>query len=102
MKKSYWMGVTTHTENQRRAVLSWFGAVCHGMTVEKAEILCDIETDREKKIKAVVRNDDGKRYLATRTVGGKTYTVTLAPIREKVAAVAGLGGESAANERTPN
>ena len=79
MKKSYWMTVTTHTDRQKEAVLSWFSGVCTGMTVESAKILCDIETDREKKIKAIVRDTDGQRYTATRTTG-KNYTVTLAKV----------------------
>jgi hypothetical protein len=79
MKKSYWMNVTTHTERQRAAILSWFGGVCEGMTVESAKVLCDTATDREKKLKAVVVDKDGKRHVASRTVGGKTYSITLSP-----------------------
>jgi hypothetical protein len=74
--KSYWMGVTIHTVNKRQAVLSWFGDLCRDMTVESAEVLCDKQTDREKKLKAVVVDAQGNRRLATRTFG-KTYTMSL-------------------------
>lgn len=77
MKKSYWMAVATRTERSKKAVLSWFSPVCDGMTVESAEVLCDIETDREKKIKAVMVDTNGKRKIATRTMG-KNYTISLA------------------------
>lgn len=80
MSKSYWMGVATHTDRQRQAVLSWFSGLCDGMTVASAEVLCDKETDREKKLKAVVVDANGKRHLASRTFGGKTYSMSLSPM----------------------
>jgi hypothetical protein len=80
MSKSYWVVVTTRTDRQQQAMLSWFNGMCDGMKIESAEVLCDKETDREKKIKAVVVDTDGRRHVATRTLGGKTYTVSLSPM----------------------
>ncbi len=65
--KSYWCGVSVHTDRDKAAVRSWFSPLCDEMRVESAEILCDIETDREKKIRAVVVDGNGKRHVATRT-----------------------------------
>jgi hypothetical protein len=76
MAKSYWQTVSTDSERSKAAALSWVSPLCDGMTVEKAEILCDIKTDREKKIKVIARDTDGTRFLATRTLGRKTYSVT--------------------------
>ena len=77
MPKSYWSGVSIHGERSQAAVKSWFSPLCDDMTVEKAEILCDIETDREKKIRAVMVDPSGKRHIATRTKGGRTYSISL-------------------------
>jgi hypothetical protein len=74
--KSYWMPVNVRTVSAKRAVLSWFDGLCRDMTVESAEVLCDKQTDREKKLKAVVVDAQGNRRLATRTFG-KTYTMSL-------------------------
>lgn len=74
--KSYWMGVSTDGEKSKAAVRSWFSPLCDKMTVESAEILCDVETDREKKIRAVMVDENGKRHIATRTKG-RTYSISL-------------------------
>jgi hypothetical protein len=79
-KKSYWMPVLADTPHRQTAILSWFRPLCDGYTVESAEILCDIETDREKKIRAVVRDQKGNRKLATRTLGGRQSTIKLQSI----------------------
>lgn len=80
-KKSYWQKMFVGTDAAKDACLSWFSPVCDGMTVESAEVLCDIETDREKKVKAIVRDQDGTRRLATRSLGGKNFTISLVAIR---------------------
>jgi len=46
------------------------------MTVESAEILCDCETDREKKIRAVMVDESGKRHIAVRTKG-RNFSISL-------------------------
>lgn len=76
MSKSTWMGVSVSDECSQRAVLSWFSPLCEGMTVEKAEVLCDNETDREKKIRVFVVDKDGKRHIAVRT-NGRNYSISL-------------------------
>ena len=77
MSKSYWLDVYIGTPNAKAAVKSWFAPLCDDMTPESAEILCDKITDREKKLRAVMVDKDGKRRTATRTKGGKTFSVTL-------------------------
>lgn len=74
--KSYWMVVHTGTDSAKANVRSWFSPLCDKMTVESAEILCDVETDREKKIRAVMVDAAGKRHIATRTKG-RTYSISL-------------------------
>lgn len=77
MAKSYWSPVASDGERHQRAILSWFGVLCEGMAVEKAEILCDMETDREKKIRAFVVDKDGKRRVAVRAKNKGGYTISL-------------------------
>ncbi len=80
-KKSYWQTVSLDSERSRAATLSWFKPLSDGMTPYKAEILCDIETDDEKKIRAFVRrDDDGRHFKLERTLGGKRYSMTRSPI----------------------
>lgn len=76
--KSYWSSVCCNSDRDRQAVLSWFSPLCDGMTPIKAEILCDIETDREKKIRALMRDDQGRERWAVRTKGARTYSISLA------------------------
>lgn len=76
MSKSTWMPVSVDGEHSQAAVKSWFSPLCDAMTVESAEILCDNETDREKKIRALMVDKDGKRRWAIRTTG-RNYSITL-------------------------
>lgn len=76
-KKSTWMGVSLHGERSKANVMSWFGLVGENMTPYEAEVLCDNETDIEKKVRVrVIDPDDGKKYELVRTLGAKTYTIT--------------------------
>jgi hypothetical protein len=75
MKKSYWQSVSIHDDRSKEALHSWFRGMSEGMTPCKAEVLCDIETDREKKLRAIMTNSDGERYEFTRTVGAR-FTVS--------------------------
>lgn len=77
--KSEWSGVSVRTDRDKVAVKSWFGFLCKDMTPEKAEVLCDVETDREKKIRCIMVDAKGKKFLATRTLGGKTFNISLKP-----------------------
>ncbi len=61
----------------QEAVKSWFMGLGEGMTCESADVLCDRETDREKKLRAVMVGADGKRQLFTRTGGGKTFSICI-------------------------
>lgn len=76
MPKSYWMGVACSSDHQRNNIRTWFSPLCDDMTVERAEILCDAETDREKKIRAFVVDKTGKRFVAVRT-RGRNFTISL-------------------------
>lgn len=75
--KSYWQAVACSTPGHKEAIKSWFSPLCDDMTPENAEILCDRETDREKKIRATMIDKNGVRRVATRTKGGRTFSVTL-------------------------
>lgn len=81
-RKTYWMGVSTETDRDMAAVRGWFSPLCDSMTVESAEILCDIETDREKRIRAIMVDAEGKRRVATRTIGQK-YSISLKAAQER-------------------
>jgi site-specific DNA-cytosine methylase len=69
MSKSTWMGVGVDGERSQSAIRSWFSPLCDEMTIVKAEVLCDNETDREKKIRAFAVDKDGKKFVAVRTRG---------------------------------
>ena len=58
--------------------------MCHGLTPYKAEILCDIETDREKKIRAFMTDADNKHYQLERTLGARTFSVSRKIISDPV------------------
>lgn len=75
--KSYWMGVSTDNDRDKANVKSWFSPLCDKMTVESAEIMCDVATDREKKIRAVMVDENGKRRIAIRSKTKGGWSVTL-------------------------
>lgn len=76
MAKSYWQEACLDSPSAKEAVKSWFAPFCDGMTPYKAELLCDTETDREKKIRAFMTDADGRRYQFERTRGRKTFSIT--------------------------
>jgi hypothetical protein len=80
-KKSYWQSVFIGSDNAKEAVKSWFMPLCEGMTPYEADILCDIETDREKKIRARMIDAQGKRRLFERT-RGRNFTISVKRITE--------------------
>jgi len=86
--KSYWQSASVNGEKSKEAVKSWFGPLCEDLTPYKAEILCDIETDREKKIRAFMSDAEGKCYQLERTLGGRTFSVS----RKRIVAVVGNAG----------
>lgn len=75
--KSYWTPVACDSEGNKRAISSWFSPLCNGMEPIKADILCDIETDREKKIRVLMRQPDGTERLAIRSKRKGGFTITL-------------------------
>ncbi len=79
-RSSYWQEVYIDSPSAKEAVKSWFAPMCDGMTPYKAELLCDIETDCEKKIRALMTDQDGRKYQFERTRGGKTFSITRKPI----------------------
>lgn len=80
-KKSYWQAMSLSSDGDKEAAKSWFSMLCDDdMTPYKAEILCDIETDREKKLRVFMTDAAGKRYQFERTRGPKTFSITKKPI----------------------
>lgn len=73
--KSYWQSAYVGSDRAKDAVRSWFMPLCEGMTPYKAEILCDIETDREKKIRAFMTDGRGAKFKFERT-RGRTFSIS--------------------------
>lgn len=84
MKKSYWQSLSLSTARDRQAAATWFHPLSEGMTPYKAEILCDIATDANKKLRVLMKDGDGKAFKFERTYGRKRYTVTRKPIAAPV------------------
>lgn len=78
-RKSHWMSVFVGSDNAKAAVKSWFEPLCEGMTPYEADVLCDAETDREKKMRARMTDPDGKKFEFVRTTG-RRFTVTMKPL----------------------
>lgn len=74
--RSYWQSAYVGSDRAKHDVKSWFAPMCDGMTPYKAEILCDIDTDREKKIRAFMTDADNRHYQFERTLGSKTFLVS--------------------------
>lgn len=74
-KKSYWQEMSVQSDRDRTAIKSWFGVMAEGMTPYKAEVLCDIETDREKKIRAFMTDSANVHYQFERTKG-RNFSIT--------------------------
>ena len=69
MAKSYWQKMACSTDYDRAALKSWFDPWAEDLTPESAEILCDIETDREKKLRVIMVDKTGAKFRLTRTTG---------------------------------
>jgi len=76
VRKSYWMGISLSSQKSKEACKSWFAPLADEMTPYKAEILCDTETDREKKLRAFMTNAEGEKYKLERTLGKNNYTIS--------------------------
>ena len=75
--KSYWTPMCCETDRDRSAVKSWFSPLCDDMEPVEASILCDIATDREKKLRVVMRDKNGRRRVAVRSKRRSGWTITL-------------------------
>jgi hypothetical protein len=82
--KSYWQAIYMDSADAKASIQSWFAPMCEGMTPYKAEILCDIETDSEKKLRAFMIDVENKHYKFERTRGGKTFSISRKPVRTPV------------------
>lgn len=78
-RKSYWQSCFVDSDDAKDTVKSWFPVLSEGMTPYKAEILCDVETDAEKKLRAFMTDDENRRFVFTRTKG-KRFTISMCPI----------------------
>lgn len=77
--KTYWQRVVCD-DRSAPMILQWFSPLCDEMTPTKAEVLCDIVTDKERKFRVFLTDKDGKKKVATRTFG-RNYTVALSPAK---------------------
>ena len=78
--KSSWGGVCCTTEQDKAACRSWFSPMCDDMEPEKCEALTDNATDATKKLRAVMVDKRGRKFIATRTFG-KQFSIKLAPVK---------------------
>lgn len=72
--KSYWQSMVCETDSHKAAIKSWFGFCADGLTPEGADVLCDKETDREKKVRAIMVDASGVKFRLTRTMG-RNFTI---------------------------
>jgi hypothetical protein len=80
-KKSYWQAMGLSTLSDKQAAKSWFEPLCDDdMIPYKAEILLDVETDREKKLRVFMTDAAGRNYRFERTRGQKNFSITKTPL----------------------
>lgn len=89
LRKSYWTDCFIDSPRAQEAVKSWFGRLAEGLTITKAEILADVETDAEKKLRIFGVNAEGKQFrlIRVRTVRG--FSLAIKALPERAAPVAG-------------
>lgn len=80
MAKSYWQSMVCDGPRSHEAIKSWLSPMCDDMTPLKAEVLCDIATDKEKKLRVTLQDKSGKKLLAIRTFGKRSSSITLKPV----------------------
>jgi hypothetical protein len=84
-RKTYWQSCAVHDDRSRDAVKTWFAPLADEMIPYQADVLCDVETDRELKLRAYMTDACGKKWMHTRTRGGKRgYTTTMQPLEGEV------------------
>lgn len=79
-RKTYWQKCACDTPGSRDAIKSWFSPMSDGMIPYRAELLCDIETDAEKRLRAFMTNKAGQRFEFTRSRNGRNVNVSIKPI----------------------
>lgn len=77
--RSYWQGVSLYSDASKAALRSWFAPLADDMTPYKGEILCDVETDAEKKLRAFMTDSEGKRWQFTRMRNRGGYVIARKP-----------------------
>lgn len=88
--KASWGGICCTTERDKAACCSWFSPMCDNMTPEKCEVLTDTATDATKKLRAVMIDKRGRKFVATRTFG-KRFSIKLTPVKERAALTQDVG-----------
>lgn len=79
-RKTYWQSVSLRSERDRNAVSSWFHPLSNGLTPYKADVLCDVETDAEKKVRVFMRDGAGREFKLERRYGVRHTTMTRKPV----------------------
>ncbi len=90
-RKSYWLPMLVSSDRQKSACKSWFSPIADDLTPYRADVLCDLATDREKKVRAFMTDADGKHFHLERTRGGRTFSVSIKQVdapKDVVGAVA--------------
>jgi hypothetical protein len=77
--KSYWQAAYIGSDDAKAIVKSWFAPMCEGMVPYKADILCDVETDKEKKLRAFMTDDKNNHFKFERTRGANTFSISRKP-----------------------
>lgn len=78
-KKSYWQAMVVEGDRAQAAIRAWFAPLSEDMTAYKAEVLCDVKTDREKKLRAFMKDPQGKKFRFERTAG-RNYSISMVPL----------------------
>lgn len=76
-RRTYWQQCVSDTDRAKDAIKSWFSPMCEGMTPYKAEILCDVETDAEKRLRAFMVDEQGQHFAFTRSRSGRDIVVSM-------------------------
>lgn len=79
-RKTYWQSCVVRDDASKAAIKTWFAPLADKMIPYQADILCDVETDRELKLRAYMADERGQKYAFTRTRGGRTFTMTMQPL----------------------
>lgn len=64
---SEWVKMSVDTDKGRENCKSWFAPLCDDMEPIEAQMLVDIETDRTKKLKVLMREPDGSETTVIRS-----------------------------------